>query len=224
MSDIPRGDAAFDTWQSQTVTYLNANLAALGLVPIDPQVVAVNDAQADWEITYPAHLAAQAAAQAATQTKDASRAAYEAALRALIQRLQASPDVDDAERAALGITVPDRVRTPVTAPTVAPVLTADTSRRLRVTVSFGTPTDDGGEVSRAKPPGVTGCEIWMKVGGPPPADLSECQFLALDTRTPYTAEFDGADAGQTAHFIGRWVSTRGEPGPLSETLSATIPG
>jgi hypothetical protein len=35
---------------------------------------------------------------------------------------------------------------------------------------------------------------------------------------------DGADAGKTAHFVGRSVSTRGEPGPLSESVSATVPG
>jgi hypothetical protein len=49
------------------------------------------------------------------------------------------------------------------------------------------------------------------------------------------------EANQTAHFldsirslpfggishslnIGRWMSTRNEPGPLSETVSATVPG
>lgn len=36
--------------------------------------------------------------------------------------------------------------------------------------------------------------------------------------------FDSGEANQTAHFIGRWMSTRIEPGPLSETVSATVPG
>ncbi|MBI5706964.1 MAG: hypothetical protein HZC36_08235 [Armatimonadetes bacterium] len=46
--------------------------------------------------------------------------------------------------------------------------------------------------------------------------------LATDSRTPYTANFDGSEANQTAHFIGRWMSTRNEPGPLSERVSATV--
>ncbi|NOG39229.1 MAG: hypothetical protein HND43_07530 [Armatimonadetes bacterium] len=47
---------------------------------------------------------------------------------------------------------------------------------------------------------------------------------------------DGLEANQTAHFpdslrtfpfggifdIGRWMSRRNEPGPLSETVSATV--
>ncbi len=83
--------------------------------------------------------------------------------------------------------------------------------------------------------GGMGCEVWMskipydsgtsgKLGGPPWTDLSECQFLATDSRTPYAANFDGSEANQTAHFFGRWMSTRNEPGPLSETVSATVPG
>lgn len=127
--------------------------------------------------------------------KDVSRAAYEVITRRLTQRLQTSSAVDDAERAALGIMVPVRIPTPVGAPTSKPVLSADTSQRLRITVGFA---DEGTPTSRAKPAGIMGCEIWVKLGGPRPTDLTECQFLTLDTRTPYTAHFDGNEANQTA--------------------------
>jgi hypothetical protein len=46
--------------------------------------------------------------------------------------------------------------------------------------------------------------------------------LLLTTRTPAVAEFAGPDAGKTAHYIVRWLSTRGEAGPSSETASAPI--
>jgi hypothetical protein len=65
-------------------------------------------------------------------------------------------------------------------------------------------------------------EIWVKVGDPAPTDPSQCVFLALDTRTPYTADYAGTDAGKVAHYMLRWVNTRGEKGPWSETVSATI--
>ncbi len=65
-------------------------------------------------------------------------------------------------------------------------------------------------------------ENWVKVGDPPPTDPSELSFLSVDTRTPYVANFSGADGGQTAHYMLRWVSTGGEKGPWSETASATI--
>jgi len=47
-------------------------------------------------------------------------------------------------------------------------------------------------------------------------------FLAIDTGTPYTTDFDGADAGKTAHYTLRWVSMSGEKGPWSETANATV--
>ena len=57
---------------------------------------------------------------------------------------------------------------------------------------------------------------------PAPLDPSELTFLATDTRTPYVAAFDGADANKVAHYMLRWENTRGETGPWSETASATI--
>ena len=39
-------------------------------------------------------------------------------------------------------------------------------------------------------------------------------FLAVDTRTAYLPSFDGADAGKTAHYVLRWVSTVGEKGAV----------
>jgi len=76
--------------------------------------------------------------------------------------------------------------------------------------------------SKAKPAGVMGAEIWVKCGDAPPTDPSQCGFLALDTRTPYTADYPGTDANKVAYYMLRWVKTRGEKGPWSETVSATI--
>ena len=69
-----------------------------------------------------------------------------------------------------------------------------------------------------------GAELWVKIGDAPPADPSELSFLALDTNTPYLAEYSGVQAGKKAHYMLRWVSTRGDKGPWSETVSATIGG
>jgi hypothetical protein len=46
--------------------------------------------------------------------------------------------------------------------------------------------------------------------------------VALDTRTPYTLDFAGADGGKNAHYLLRWVNPTGEKGPWSETATATI--
>jgi hypothetical protein len=55
-----------------------------------------------------------------------------------------------------------------------------------------------------------------------PADPDELTLLAVDTRTPYTTDFNGADAGKTGHYMLRWVTTTGAKEPRSETASATV--
>jgi hypothetical protein len=216
---IPDPDAAFEAWSYQFCTFAGANLVALGIVAGD--LIPVTTAQAIWQAEFQDHLTAQAAAQNARQRKDNAREVFESAIRALVIRLQASPSVSDGERAGLGITVPDAINTPIGAPTSRPILAVDTSQRLRHTIAF---SDEATPNSRAKPDGARGCEIFVKLGGAAPLDLSECTYLATDTRTPYVTEFDGSDANKLAHYIGRWVSTRGEPGPISETVSATVGG
>lgn len=214
---IPAADAAFDAWETNFVDYVVANFAALGLAAAD--IVAVGTAHTAWTADYPAHTAAQATAQAARQTKDDTRSALETAIRSLTRSLQASPSVDDTERQAMGITVPDTVATAAAVPATRPLVTVDTSQRLRHVIAF---VDEATPTRRAKPKGVMAVEIWVKIGDPPPMDPNELTFLSVDTRTPYTADFSGGDAKRTAHYMARWVNTKGDKGPWSETASATI--
>ncbi len=215
---IPRPDGDFDAWQANFVTYASANAVALGLDP-GVDIPPLTTVQAIWVADLPANTTAQAAAQAARQAKDDTRDSFEAVIRALVARLQASPDVDNLERQSLGITVRDTTPTPSPIPVTRPVVSVDTSQRLRHTIAFA---DELTPTSKAKPDGVRGAQLWIKIGDPAPVGPSELTFLATDTRTPYVAAFDGADANKVAHYMLRWESTRGEPGPWSETASATV--
>ena len=218
---IPQADAGFDAWQANFMSVVGADPTAYGLVAGDLTVATT--LQATWAAAYPAHITAQAAAQAARQAKDDARAAFEPSVRLLVRRIQAQPPaiVTDTERAAAGITVPDTNPTPVGPPTTAPTATVDTAQRLQHTVHFRDATTPN---SKAKPAGVRGCEIWMKIGPPAPVDASELVFVTLDTRTPHVVHFDGADAGKVVTYWLRWVSTRDEKGPWSAAVAATVPG
>ena len=59
---IPGPDADFNVWQSNFVTYANANLAALGLVAAD--MTPITTAQTTWATAFPAHITAKNAAAA----------------------------------------------------------------------------------------------------------------------------------------------------------------
>ena len=167
-----------------------------------------------------ANVTAQQAAKSATQQKNIDRAAAVSVVRALVGRLQASAAVDDTERAALGITVPDTEPTPTGPPTSSPIATVDCRQRLEHSIDF---MDENTPTRKAKPAGVMGAEIWVKVDDPPPVDPeTDLRFLGLDTRTPYLAQYNGADGGKRAHYMLRWVNAKGDKGPWSETVSVTI--
>ena len=137
--------------------------------------------------------------------------------------MQASPHVTDDERRALGITVKDETRTMMTAK-AAPTSSigmVDTSERLRHTIRF---YDEATPNKRAKPEGVMGCEIWVKIGDLIPTDGLQCQFLGLDTASPYVVEYEGKNAGLKSHYMLRWITTRGYKGHWSEIVSPTISG
>ncbi len=214
---IPAADAALENWQQNFVSVLANNLEVLGLLITD--IAGIQAAQSVWGIAYGAHLTAQNAARGATQSKDTARDALEEEIRPFVQRLQTSPLLTDALRAAMGITVPDPVRTPAAQPSSRPIVSIDTSERLQHSVTFfdaETPT------SRAKPDGVMGAEIWLATGATPPDSLAQLHFAALATRSPHVIEHLAENAGALAHYWVRWVSTRGETGPWSETVSATV--
>lgn len=215
---IPQNDAEFDAWQQNFATYATDNKSDLGLV--DADLTPLTAAQTAWTGSYAAHVTTQAAAQSACSAKDAARAAFEAGLRPLVARLQLSSTTTDAHRAGLKITIRAKTRTAAGVPDTRPVAEIDASTPRRHVLNFR----DEGATRKAKPAGVMGAEVWRSVGDAPPSDPSQCQFVALDTETPYVADYAGAQVGKRAYYYLRWVNKQGQPGPWSDVFSATIGG
>lgn len=219
---IPRPDPDFDTWQKNFIDYLDVNFGNLGLKATD--ILAADAARAVWKVAYPDHTQKHRAARNASEAKDAARQAYEAAIRPLVRWLQASAQsvVSDTERAALGLTV--RVPGGGSPQPIAsrPLVTVETSQRLRHTLRF---TDESSPSRRGKPKGVVGAEVWMKIEEtltPTPPSPDAMDFLTLTTRAPAVLTLTGADAGRTAYYALRWIGKGGVKGPWSETVGATV--
>lgn len=216
---LPRSDSEFRTWAQNFNSFVAANFFALGLT-ID-ESDGIGAVITDFAIAHDLWVSRRAAAQAAREGKDALRQSAEESIRQLVRRLQANPAVTDEHRQNLGITVREIERTPTPAPTSRPVATIDASQRLRHVIRF---TDETTPTSRARPAGALGCEIWVKLGGEPPADPSSLTFLGTATRSLFPADFVGTDANNPAHYMLRWLGARGAKGPWSATVTATIGG
>ena len=217
---VPTADGEFDAWLANFVAFANTNLAKLGVSAGDMgAVVATRNA---WSSRYAAHGTAKATAQSARSDKDKARENVLALVRPMVRRIQATATVTNAERDALGITISDGTKTAAAVPTTAPICHIGNGERLRHVIGF---RDSENPSRRSKPAGVKAVEIFFTltpVGAPTPTDPAEFEHLAQDSATPYVVEYSGADAGKNAHYIVRWVNSRGEKGPWSEVFSAAI--
>lgn len=215
---IPGADSDFNLWQGALVSILQANATAWGITAAD--ITALIVLQTLWTAAFGKAANKQNRTSADVQAKDDARLNYENALRRFIaQWLSNNSKVPNSERQRMGITVKTGSRTAAPVPTTCPVASIDFSSRLQHTIAFA---DEATPRTRAKPDGVHGCEVWMKLSNVAPTDASEFIFLATDTATPFVATFNSADVGKTAWYMLRWVNTRGERGPWSTTFSAMV--
>jgi len=98
-----------------------------------------------------------------------------------------------------------------------PALRIDTTRSCEHVLHFW--DKESGE---SKSDDVDSVEVWCKLGPSAPVSADGYSFYCSTTRSPFVVEFEAGDSGETAHYIARWVNKRNEPGPWSQTVSATI--
>ena len=221
MSDyISKNDADFNVWQGNLVAILTPNTTTWGIDTDD--FTAVKSKQTTWEAAYAKASNKQNRTSADVLAKNDAADVYKKSIRSFVaQWLANNTKIADADRTRMGLSVRTGTRTPTPVPTSSPVGAIDFSIRLQHTISY---YDEASAHSNAKPVGVHGCEIYMKVDGDAPKDASELSYVATDTASPYVLKFEGSKAGKTVYYWLRWVNTRGEAGPWSTKVSAMVVG
>lgn len=231
---MPRPDGDFSAWANHYNEAVHKFYEAQGLDVTE--LKPLEEAIAEWNKDYPAHVAAQQKAEGARAAKQNARVALEAEIRPVTNFVQGYTKTTDADRATIGITVRDTSKTPAPTPTSAPVVQVDSGQRLTHRLRFTDAAAGTNSPARrgrgGKPPGTIGAEVWLAltpVGQPAPplnspgAGLGDSyKFLSVSSRGNLQADFASEDAGKTAYYALRWVSTRGEKGPWSEVCAATV--
>jgi hypothetical protein len=217
---IPQNDAEFNLWQSSLVTQVQASATVWGISATD--ITAVVAQQTLWTPAFTKASNKQNRSSADVQAKDDARKAYETTLRKFVaQWLANNSKVANSDRERMGLTVKQTGHTPVSVPSTSPAGSIDFSVRLQHSIGYA---DEATPRSKAKPDGVHGCEVWVKIGGDAPKDTTELTFLATNTSTPYVAKFSATDSAKTVYYRLRWVNTRGQQGPWSSIISAMVVG
>jgi len=217
---VPQNDAKMNLWQKNLIEIVESKVTEWGILAGDFSLVKAK--QMVWEAAFDKASNKQNRTSADVLAKDEAYDDYVAVIRPFVaQWLANNSKVSDSDRARMGLTVKTGTRTPTPVPTTSPIGRIDFSVRLQHSIQF---YDETSAHSNAKPAGVHGCEVYMKIDGDAPKDASELTYVGTCTASPYQVKFDGSKAGKTVYYWLRWVNTRGESGPWSITLSAMVVG
>ena len=217
---IPNTDPEFDLWQKSLMDKIRELMPTWGIDPI--KTVDLDSKQSNWNTAFSKASNKQNRTAAEVQAKRDALDDYKKEIRSFVAEFLANNSrVSDSDRTLMGLTVKSGTRTPAPVPTTSPLGTVDFSVRLQHTLHL---SDQATPQSKAKPAGMHGCEVWVKLGGEAPKDASELSYLGIATSFSYTTTYEGKQANIMAYYWLRWVNTRGERGPWSTTVSSIIVG
>lgn len=133
-------------------------------------------------------------------------------------QIQANPGISDEDKLAAGVVPRNFNRTLTFVPQTAPILgflSAGVGTHLLGFADELTPS------SKRKPLGAVAVQLWLGVGTLV-TPLNDLDFYQQYSRFPAQVNFDPEDAGKLATYAARWVGRRGDVGPWSATLTATV--
>jgi hypothetical protein len=224
---LPRDDAALGPWAAALGVAAKNFLSGQGLDPTLAEKVM--EVVPEFDAALAAAWAARDQARAATLRKLAARAELERACRTLAGFVQAWPGTTNADRANMGITVRAvgkgnaafGIRDSAFG-RKAPRIAAEQSARFTHRLRF---VEGSGQEGIMKPRGVVGAEVYVALTAaqePAPVGEEHYRYLRVITRDGVTIDYNASHAGRTAHYLCRWITTRGEVGAWGAGASATV--
>jgi hypothetical protein len=217
---IPAKDADFTSFLANFSTLISANPPAFGLLTSDAANIAAQNAAwaaAYGPITSPATKTAQA-----VSAKDVAKITVTAQIRTYAQNIANNPGVSVDNKIALGLNPKTSTPSPITPPTTNPILALQGQAPLRATLYY---RDSAASPSvKAKPYGVTSCQVYGMASTTPITDRSLLPLVAQPTKAPFTLNFSDADVGKTFYCAARWIIRTGELGPWSSIFNFTVTG
>ena len=216
---IPSTESGIAAWSGNFSTLIGANPGAYGLMISDSVTIATSFNLFNAALLLAVNPVTKTKATVAD--KNAKKYAMLATLRQYAQVIKRNLGVSNDAKIALGLTIDDSGRTPIPAPTTAPILQIFNGSSLHHIVRFA---DEATPASRAKPVGVQGVMLSVFVGIAPPTDIEGLPNYGLITRQNFDIGYSLEQRGKIAFYYGRFVTPAGLPGPWSGLAQLTISG
>lgn len=214
---LPSRDADLLTWSQAFSAQVTATPTAFGLVAGQATTLA------GFVTAYASALALatndSTRTRATVALKDTAKANLLFNIRTLVAVVQGYPAITPTQLSALGLTVRSDTRTPIDAPATSPLVSINgiVNYNARIVIA-----DENTPSARRRPFGVVGMQLWTKAGGTAPVGIEGMTYAGLFTRTPTQFTVEGAALGQLLWMRGTWVDAKGQTGPLSPLVSATV--
>ncbi len=215
---LPTKEADFNNWLNNFSTLISANPPAFGLMTTDAATIAAQTAA--WTAAYgPVTSPATKTAQA-VQHKNTAKVSVSAQIRTYAQAIANNPGVSSANKIALGLNPKTSTPSPITPPTTNPLLTLQSAANLSAYLRY---RDSAASVSvKAKPYGVTQCQVFGLVSATPVSDPATMPLIATPTKSPFVLHFTADQGGKQIYLAARWAIRTGQVGPWSPIISFTV--
>jgi hypothetical protein len=214
---IPRTDNELRSFAVNLISQCDTNKTAWG-IPAD----AITALQA-LSTAYGAALQTAESPDRRKSDVTAKNEAKEALLEGLRtfigKHLEYNEAITDPIRESLGLSLKDKIRTPVPRPSASPVFYIQIKAPRLLDIHF----KPEGAAGSARPYGYNGAVIRYAVLDTPPASAEALPKSLLATKTPHTFEFTEAERDKKAYFAMAWQNDKGELGPFSEVQSENVP-
>lgn len=220
MAYIPTKDADILAWGLNYSTLITADPPRYGVTAGEALVIQTEFDAFSAALT----LATDPTTRSPTTVahKDGTKALFLDDSRALAANIRANRGVTDADKAALGLTIPDPVPTPVPIPTTTCNLTILGATPSLHTIIY---KDSNAALGKAKPYGVIAGLIYRGIATAPIEDFTDdnIKLLQMSTKSPFTTDIPDGVRGKIATYFTQWVTRTGKIGPVAGPFSFVCP-
>lgn len=215
---IPKDDADLNIWQGNLLTTIELNASQWGIPQNDLAII--KSFQNIWTSAFARLQTHKSITVADIMAKEIASLKLKKAIRPFIAEWVAeNKKISDTDLARMGLDIYSNARKLIPAPTSAPIGVVDFATPCKHFIHF---CDQLSAFQMAKPAGVIGCEVYMKVGGNAPHEISELAFKGVCTGSPFEIKFESKNSGSFVYYWLRWVNKYNEYGPWSETISSIV--
>lgn len=217
---IPTGPTARYDFQRNAVTLATTNVAAWTIPAA--KLTAIAPLRTNYELRYGVANNKSTQSPSATAARDAAWDLLEVALIDLYDHnLINNAAISAADKDALHIHLLGNSSTaPAPAPSTTPIITLVSEEISVLHVVYA---DSSAPNTHYKPANVAFCELVYKVGGTPPASITECTERYNIARSHEGIVFAPDQRGKNIYAYARWVNKNGKFGPWTSLVSALIP-